>query len=53
MSKAYGKTPTFSTNFDFKTTTHKISLCTQNKEIFILSFMRSDKKNSTCMANRQ
>src|SRR6218665_3250434 len=36
MSKAYGKTPTFSTN----------------KEIFILSFMRSD-KNSTCEVNRQ
>jgi len=54
MSKAYGKTPTFSTNFDFTTTAQKNSyLLWQNKEICILSFMRSDKKNSTCMVNIQ
>ena len=45
MYKTYGKTTTFSTNLDFMTTAQKISyLLWQNKDIFILSFMRSDKK---------
>src|SRR6218665_1511961 len=55
MSKAYGKTPTLSTNFDFTATAPKHFVFIVIKQGYFL-YCRSCgliKKNSTCMVNRQ
>src|SRR6218665_257393 len=53
MSKAYGKTPTFSTNFDFMTTAKKIRIYCDKTRKFLYCRSCGLIKNSTCMVNRQ